>query len=313
MEARNSFSPTCLDTTRTGVIPVNTTEVSEFAVIKDSYIPVSGSPRALSPSAESEWFSEGPESPRPLPELPVVDKTRPSTAPFNNALASSEIPSIYSSPISSPCKHITREPISLETNLGNVAVIHKVVTSLSVFNDHQSARLEREKYEKTVFNTNESPLFPQERSPTENKERMSIASPSITTGSLTSRNLIIQNKRSSTLEIRPTITDDEPLVVEDSMLIRASDDHEKTDDITSISLIESDWMCRTPSPIRDDSEDARIEKLWSPGVNRKRTSRGISHKAKDWYENASRPSSTKVFSNSVVDGTGSRITSGNWI
>jgi hypothetical protein len=38
--------------------------------------------------------------------------------------------------------------------------------------------------------------------------------------------------------------------------------------MTTLSLTESEWMCRTPSPIRNDPERGRVEKLWSPGMDK---------------------------------------------
>jgi hypothetical protein len=39
-----------------------------------------------------------------------------------------------------------------------------------------------------------------------------------------------------------------------------------TNDMTTLSLSESEWMCRTPSPVRNDPERNRLSQLWSPGV-----------------------------------------------
>jgi hypothetical protein len=65
-------------------------------------------------------------------------------------------------------------------------------------------------------------------------------------------------------------SDSSPLLEEDK-----DDDDEANDEpstldnnLTTLSLTESEWMCRTPSPVRNDPERDRIEQLWSPGVEK---------------------------------------------
>jgi hypothetical protein len=58
------------------------------------------------------------------------------------------------------------------------------------------------------------------------------------------------------------------------------------DNMTTLSLTESEWMCRTPSPVKNDAEQNRYSKLWSPGPGRKGLKDGnVSQEtALDWSE-----------------------------
>lgn len=101
----------------------------------------------------------------------------------------------------------------------------------------------------------------------------------------------------------PTPSFDSP--VDDS---QASFDNE-----TTLSLTESQWMCRTPSPIKNGNQ-AQVNKLWSPGIDSDRRWRvgdaipsaaerdggsGLRKKALDWYGRSARVDSSVL---STTDG-----------
>ncbi|TAQ85418.1 hypothetical protein B7494_g6270 [Chlorociboria aeruginascens] len=47
------------------------------------------------------------------------------------------------------------------------------------------------------------------------------------------------------------------------------------DNTTALNLSESEWMCHTPSPVRDDPEHVKLAGLWSPGTVERRKNRNI--------------------------------------
>lgn len=140
------------------------------------------------------------------------------------------------------------------------------------------------------------------------KKRRGMASPPL--GSLfTLPNITIRKKRKSPLKSSPGQMSS-PTNLNDSDI-----------DATTISLSESEWMCRTPSPVRDDPEHARVERLWSPPPGQRASkdgrslSGGLRKKAMNWYGNVRGSSSEASDSpnSSQASGRGLRVKSGNWI
>ncbi|RDW83289.1 hypothetical protein BP5796_04780 [Coleophoma crateriformis] len=82
----------------------------------------------------------------------------------------------------------------------------------------------------------------------------------------------------------------------------------------STSLSESEWMCRTPSPIKELPDRVRVENLWSPNVETARSPdlevKPLRKKALAWYKNVRTPEKDidKVRYNAEV-----KVRSGNWI
>jgi hypothetical protein len=74
-------------------------------------------------------------------------------------------------------------------------------------------------------------------------------------------------------------------------------------------------MCRTPSPVRNDPEHARVERLWSPGLDgEKRNSKGeenhrLRKKTMEWYDKVR----AKLDGEPGVDQEKTGIVPGNWI
>lgn len=94
------------------------------------------------------------------------------------------------------------------------------------------------------------------------------------------------------------------------------DDDETLANMTTLSFTESEWLCKTPSPVRNDSEHARIQNLWSPSVggqkSRLKESESLRKKAINWYENlrnSAEPESSPVSTASGVV----KIKGSNWI
>jgi hypothetical protein len=84
--------------------------------------------------------------------------------------------------------------------------------------------------------------------------------------------------------------------------------------MTTLSLTESEWMCRTPSPVRNDPVRDRAERLWSPGVEndsldgsvlRKKTG-NVGFRDSEEFEDRS------LVVDAMENG-GVRMRSGNWI
>lgn len=92
-------------------------------------------------------------------------------------------------------------------------------------------------------------------------------------------------------------------------------DQESIGNTTTLSFSESEWMCKTPSPVRDDPEHARVQNLWSPRFGKHRDSLkaggSLRKKAKDWYESI-RHSSEQDDSPSAGS-RGVKIKGNNWI
>lgn len=94
------------------------------------------------------------------------------------------------------------------------------------------------------------------------------------------------------------------------------DDEENIANMTTISMTESEWLCKTPSPIRDDPEHIRVQNLWSPGVGEQRgrpkEGGSLRKKAMNWYEGLK--NSTEHESSPENTGSGEvKIKGGNWI
>jgi hypothetical protein len=93
------------------------------------------------------------------------------------------------------------------------------------------------------------------------------------------------------------------------------EEEDTRDDTPTLSISESEWMCRTPSPIPDQG---RFGKLWSPGVDKQRNSikggGSLRKKAMNWYENvrnSAEPEDTPAFS--LGEGEVKVRDGGNWI
>lgn len=83
---------------------------------------------------------------------------------------------------------------------------------------------------------------------------------------------------------------------------------------TPISLTESEWMCRTPSPIKGHPDHVRVENLWSPGTEKAISpppeTKPLRRKALAWYKTVRTPD---VDADQIRYGDEVKIRSGNWI
>jgi len=314
MESRKSLSTTSSTMTWMNTVFAGSPgDKKSASVFQDTDIPKSkfsqGSPQLAKPKPNKLE----PETRRQLSEPEVIDAAQlVATHSRNPSVAASISPSVSPSLTPSLLQHLERNTMSPEPVLG-IAVVQRVTPRLSTSDENQIAKLELEERPTTSFNPSENPVPPQPLLPAERKKRRGIASPPLG-GSFTLPNITIRKKHSLPLKTIPrTFTDVDLMVAGESVLVREDGDQDKIDKITSLTLTESEWMCRTPSPVRDDPEHARFERLWSPGVDRKRPGSSLRQKAKDWYDNVRRSSSPETSPSSIFNGRGSRITGGNWI
>jgi hypothetical protein len=143
-----------------------------------------------------------------------------------------------------------------------------------------------------------------------------------------------ENSHSSLSRYSPIQESDlTPLLAEDRRGARHDDDddygHEEDNDADAepsmlenntptLSLTESEWMCRTPSPVHNDPESERFGRLWSPGVE-KHSSRSslngnvlrkkpanIGVRGSDRFED-------EHLANEEQNSVALKMTSGNWI
>ena len=276
------------------------------SVFHNSNIPISRFSHGSPQPAKTKYSLLELKTSRPLPDPPLTTHSR------NLSMATSTSSSVSPSLTPSLIQHLERDTMSPEPALG-VAVVQKVTPHRSISKENRIIKAEQVESPKTASTSSQSPVSPQKLSPAEKKKRRGIASPPLG-GLFTLPNITIRRKRSSPLGSLPKIlTDADLLVAEQSMLIGEDEDQERIYNITSRSPTESEWLCRTPSPVRDDPEHARIENLWSPRIDRKPPGSGLRQKAKDWYENVRRSTSPEASPNTDFDGKGSRTTSSNWI
>jgi len=207
---------------------------------------------------------------RPLPQIP---SRKSSLRHRRNASSVSHAPSIAPSLLA----YLDRDTVSPEPEIGvaEAVDVHRtspVVASTEKFSDTTS----EERYVDE----------PSEHSPLSEIacKRQGIALPALTTTFSPLPNVTIRKYRHSATKSLPMI-DTTP----------ASDKEEKEneatptlDSMTTLSLSESEWMCRTPSPVKNDSENDRFSKLWSPepGLNRRTSKDGSVQRKRlsDWSE-----------------------------
>jgi hypothetical protein len=95
---------------------------------------------------------------------------------------------------------------------------------------------------------------------------------------------------------------------------RDDEDQDILESMTTLSLTESEWMCRTPSPVVHEA--SRVKRHWSPGVDKNRPSTkeggSLRKKAMNWYENV-RNSTEPESSPSNLSFGECKIKGGNWI
>ena len=91
------------------------------------------------------------------------------------------------------------------------------------------------------------------------------------------------------------------------------------DNLTTLSLTESEWMCRTPSPVKDGPEHVRVEQFWSPAIDKGTSDGGrtLRKNAMEWYDKirgVEEPTVDPDNEEKVVSGNDRmRMIPGNWI
>lgn len=146
-------------------------------------------------------------------------------------------------------------------------------------------------------------------------KRKGIASPPLA-GIFSLPNITMRKNRKSTFKSLPKLITSPDVNRYGELPVGLDEDDETLDNMTTLSLSESEWMCRTPSPIVGEPEPAGFGKFWSPGVDKKRPSSkengSLRRKAIGRYDDARRSEETDE-SPSGSDLGGVRIKGGNWI
>ena len=235
---------------------------------------------------------------RPLPEIPTRES---SIRHKRNASTVSQAPSISPSLRS----YFERETASPDPIIGIAAVVavpHSVSSS-SLKDDRESVMIA-------------GPLsaVPSDLSPPSAlaSKRRGMTSPPLG-GLFNLPNITIRKRRPSPAkQLLRLITSPPENECED----RSVDDHEISGNMTTLSLSESEWMCRTPSPVRNDPEHVRIEKLWSPRLDANRLSKdgaALRKKAMDWYDDVRSSEAPEDSPQNQMSDEGLKTRGGNWI
>ncbi|KAH8595607.1 hypothetical protein B0O99DRAFT_686598 [Bisporella sp. PMI_857] len=284
--------------------------------IRNGSIPTSKFREQISRPLPQPDFDNGLEAKRPLPENP-----RPASSQSRTLSIASRAPSLTASvaPSLTPSliQYIERDTMSPEPILG-VAVLHKLSLHVLPSNENQDSHLLSETQDDRRSESSESPtsgILKGYQLPNKTKRRGMTSPPLV--GLFTIPNITICKKRGSPSKSSPrseSTAGGESLANEHSIFSRGHEVEDKVDDMTSISLTESEWMCRTPSPVRNDPEHTRVERLRSPRLEKKKGSKNaVSKKAKDWYDNVRYSSSPEINPDLKFASDGVRIRSGNWI
>jgi hypothetical protein len=279
--------------------------------------------RSLSEPSQSPWAGQ---MARPLPEIlprgTSLQGSRPPSASgslnschsrnLSQGSAMSGAPSITPSLL----PYLDRDIYSPEPEVGIAAVIpirrsgsSSPATPAVVEEDTVLIRRNAKEFSSVSSNAAFGGTPPGLKTPAEtfSRKRQGMTSPPLG-GLFSLPNITIRKTRKSPFKSPCATLSKTDILNEDS-----DQDHENT---SALSLTESEWMCRTPSPVRNDPEHVRVEKIWSPPPGHRtskegsRTSSGgFKKRAKDWYESVRSSAEPE----SPLNKSAIRTRSGNWI
>ncbi|KAG9245191.1 hypothetical protein BJ878DRAFT_31551 [Calycina marina] len=262
------------------------------SVFHDGDIPVSkfsqGSPQ---PPKLYKHRTTGPDSQKALPSVPLrdsADTTFSRRTSTSSRATSTMAPSITPSLL----EHTERSTISPEPVIG-VATLQTLKARHSVSISSSETMSDQRGSSKTKF----------------------------------IRRKFSKSPQSSIKAMPKSPTKQIPATVSDATLSHSPKNIERTEreeqdriENSAISLSESEWMCRTPSPGRLGSQHTRVQTFQSPGIESDQTSGNSSdgghvlrRKAMDWYDSLRRSSSSECSPSSQNRGKGIKVHSGNWI
>jgi hypothetical protein len=236
---------------------------------------------------------------RPLPEIPTRDSSLRHT---RNASTSSHAPSISPSLRS----YVERETTSPDPIIGVASVVPlpRSKSSGESFNEHRDSI--------TIAGPPiTAPSYLSPPSATASKRR-GMASPPLG-GLFNLPNITIRRRRPSPAKHLPRLITSPP---ENDNEDRSIDDYEVSGNMTTLSLSESEWMCRTPSPVRNDPEHAHDETLWSQCIDGNRVSKdgsALRKKAMDWHDEVRYSEEADDSPQNPRSDEGLNIRFGNWI
>jgi hypothetical protein len=206
---------------------------------------------------------------RPLPQIP---SRKSSLRHRRNASSASHAPSIAPSLLA----YIERDTTSPEPEIGVAEAIDVARSSPVIASTEKNLNVapDEEQYADEPSNHSRS----------ENaSKKQDVTSPELATFSPMPNVTIRKHRHSATKSwqmIETTTASD-----------KEGKENEATPtlgNMTTLSLTESEWMCRTPSPIKDDAEHNRYPKLWSPepGIHKKssRKSSVAQKRISNWSE-----------------------------
>ena len=144
------------------------------------------------------------------------------------------------------------------------------------------------------------------------KKRKGVVSPALSSF-LSLPNITIGKNRKSAFKALPRLKTS-PDVNKYQEYHDDEEEEHNGDNTPTLSVSESEWMCRTPSPIPDHS---RFSKLWSPGDDKQRKSiqagGSLRKKAMNWYGSVKNSAESEDTSSSLGEGE-ARVRDGeNWI